>query len=92
MNNTDKSFLDLNKKEISKIIDKFKEPSYRKDQLEEWIYKKFVQNWNDMNNLPLEFISSLKSSFKLHPLTEIDSSGVSSDPAQKFLFQTNKNS
>ena len=91
MNNTDKSFLDLNKKEISKIIDQFKEPSYRKDQLEEWIYKKFVKNWNDMNNLPLELISSLKSSFKLHPLTEIDSSGVSSDPAQKFLFQTNKN-
>ena len=61
MNNTDKSFLDLNKKEISKIIDQFKEPSYRKDQLEEWIYKKFVKNWNDMNNLPFPSITHERS-------------------------------
>ncbi len=90
MKNTDKSFLDINKEEIRKIIEKLGGPSYRLDQLDDWIYKKYVQTWQDMNNLPPKFISDLDSLFNLHPLTEIDSSGQSSDTAQKFLFQTSK--
>ena len=90
MNYTDKSFLDLSKKEISEVVENFGELSYRSDQLEDWIYKKHVERWRDMNNLPKKFVDKLSSSFKLHPLTEISSLGQSNDPAQKFLFQTSK--
>ena len=44
-----------------------------------------------MNNLPTELINALDSSVKLHPLIKVDSIGLSSDPAQKFLFRTSKN-
>ena len=87
----DKSFLDLNKEEINKIIEKLGESSYRSEQLEDWIYKKYVDTWQDMNNLPTELINALDSSVKLHPLIKVDSTGLSSDPAQKFLFRTSKN-
>ena len=90
MNYTDKSFLDLSKKEISEVVESFGELSYRSDQLEDWIYKKHVERWRDMNNLPKKPVDKLSSSFKLHPLTEISSLGQSNDPAQKFLFQTSK--
>ena len=79
MNYTDKSFLDLTKKEISEIVESFGELPYRSDQLEAWIYKKFVKRWRDMNNLPKKLVSKLDSSFKLHPLTEISSAGQSND-------------
>ena len=87
----DKSFLDLNKEEINKIIEKLGEYSYRSEQLEDWIYKKYVDTWQDMNNLPTELINALDSSVKLHPLIKVDFTGLSSDPAQKFLFRTSKN-
>ena len=90
MNNNDKSFLDLTELEISKAIDNLGEHQYRTDQLDDWIYKKHVRSWADMNNLPLKFINELDSLFKLHPLTEIGCSGNPSDPAQKFLFETSK--
>mgnify|MGYP003326247169 CR=1 FL=1 len=50
MNYTDKSFLDLTKKEISEIVESFGELPYRSDQLEAWIYKKFVKNWETSQN------------------------------------------
>ncbi len=90
MNNNDKSFLDLTNLEIRKAVKNLGEQPYRIDQLENWIYKKYVQSWQDMNNLPPKFISDLDSLFKLHPLTEIGSSGTKNDFAQKFLFQTSK--
>ena len=40
MNYTDKSFLDLSKKEISEVVESFGELPYRSVQLEDWIYKK----------------------------------------------------
>ena len=86
MNYTDKSFLDLSKKEISEVVENFGELSYRSDQLENWIYKKHVERWRDMKNLPKKLVGKLNSSFKLHPLTEISSAGQSNDPAQKFLY------
>ena len=64
MNNKDKSFLDLTEMEISKAIEGLGEQKYRTDQLDDWIYKKHVRSWTDMNNLPLKFINELDSLFK----------------------------
>jgi 23S rRNA (adenine2503-C2)-methyltransferase len=90
MNNNDKSFLDLTNVEIAKVVKDLGEQPYRTDQLDHWIYKKYVQSWQEMNNLPPKFVSDIDSLYRLHPLTEIGFSGKTNDPAQKFLFQTSK--
>ena len=90
MKNEVKSFIDFSSSEIHKALSECGADSYRLNQINDWIYSKYVQKWEDMANLPKDLLMKLSTLAPLHPLKEINCSGVGSDPTQKFLFLTSK--
>ena len=91
MKNNDKSFIDLDNSEIQNLFKQFGAEPYRLQQINDWIYNKHIQEWQEMVNIPKELIISLNTETKLHPLKEINCSGSKNDPTQKYLFLTSKN-
>ena len=90
MKNNNKSFIDLNNSEIQKIFKKFDVEPYRLKQINDWIYNKHIQEWQEMINIPKDLIASLNAETALHPLKEINYSGSRNDPTQKYLFLTSQ--
>ena len=90
MKNEVKSFIDFSSSEIHKALSECGADSYRLNQINDWIYSKYVQKWEDMANLPKDLLMKLSRLAPLHPLKEINCSGLGSDPTQKFLFLTSK--
>ena len=90
MKNEVKSFIDFSSSEIHKALSECGADSYRLNQINDWIYSKYVQKWEDMANLPKNLLMKLSKLAPLHPLKEINCSGLGSDPTQKFLFLTSK--
>jgi len=71
---------------MSYLIDELDiEPKFRKKQIFDWIYKKYVENFDDMKNLPKDLKTKLKEEFVINPL-EILNHEVASDGTEKFLF------
>ncbi len=60
-------------------------PSFRSTQIYNWLYKKYVDNFDDMKNIPKEQIVQLK---KIYSLDTIKLSNIekSSDGTIKYLF------
>lgn len=90
MKNEVKSFIDFSSSEIHIALSECGADSYRLNQINDWIYSKYVQKWEDMANLPKDLLMKLSRLAPLHPLKEINCSGLGSDPTQKFLFLTSK--
>jgi 23S rRNA (adenine2503-C2)-methyltransferase len=70
-------------------LDELKEllkPSFRAKQVYNWLYKKYVSNFDDMKNLPNDLKESLKKNFKASGL-EILKKEISKDGSIKYLFQ-----
>ena len=61
-------------------------PGYASKQIFDWIYKKAVFDFQQMTNLSRQLRSFLKSNFRILSIRLIKKQ-VSSDGAQKFLFQ-----
>ena len=76
-----KNILDYTKDELSKEI----KPSFRAKQIYQWIYKKYVDSFEDMKNLPKSLREELKDSYDLEPL-KIVKIEISSDGSKKYLF------
>jgi len=64
------------------------EPKFRKKQIFDWIYKKYVENFDDMKNLPKELKSKLQNEFIINPL-KILNHEIATDGTEKFLFGLN---
>ncbi|WP_298103204.1 23S rRNA (adenine(2503)-C(2))-methyltransferase RlmN [uncultured Campylobacter sp.] len=76
-----KNIFDFTMKELENFI----EPKFRAKQIYEWIYKKNVDDFTQMLNLPKEIRQSLAQNFYLDPL-ECVRSETSSDGSIKYLF------
>ena len=76
-----KNIFDFTMKELENFI----EPKFRAKQIYEWIYKKNVDDFAQMLNLPKEIRQSLAQNFYLDPL-ECVRSETSSDGSIKYLF------
>jgi len=61
------------------------EPKFRKKQIFNWIYTKYVDNFDDMKNLPKDLREKLKSEFIINPLTIVNRE-IATDGTEKFLF------
>jgi len=71
---------------MSYLIDELDiEPKFRKKQIFDWIYKKYVTSFDDMKNLPKDLKSKLKDEYIINPL-EILNHEIASDGTEKFLF------
>ncbi len=76
--------LDYTKEELSSII----KPSFRAKQIYEWIYKKYVDSFQEMKNLPKDLIEELNDKYHLEPL-KIATIEESRDGSKKYLFELN---
>jgi 23S rRNA (adenine2503-C2)-methyltransferase len=61
------------------------EPKFRKKQIFDWIYKKYVDNFDNMKNLPKDLREQLKKDYIINPL-EILNHEIATDGTEKFLF------
>jgi len=61
-------------------------PSFRSDQILNWIYKKYVQLPQDMSNLPSALVGWLDEHFILNPLQLVRIQSAN-DITQKYLFR-----
>jgi 23S rRNA (adenine2503-C2)-methyltransferase len=64
------------------------EPKFRKKQIFDWIYKKYVDNFDDMKNLPKDLREQLKKEYIINPL-KILNHEIATDGTEKFLFGLN---
>jgi len=78
---------DLTREELGAWLRERKEPSYRLDQLEGWLYKKDTATFQVMSNLPKAFRDDLEEEFFLYSLEEV-AWEEAPDSTTKFLFQT----
>ena len=64
------------------------EPKFRTKQLYQWVYRKYVDNFDDMKNIPKDLKAKLKEEFIINPL-EILNHEIATDGTEKFLFGLN---
>ena len=76
-----KTLFDFTKDELSHMI----KPSFRAKQIYGWIYQKYVDNFEEMKNLPKDLREKLSSEYILSPL-KIIAKEKSIDGSIKYLF------
>ncbi len=76
----------LTRSQLSNLLEQHAQPSYRVNQILDWIYKKRVHSWEGMSNLPSELRESLSADFPLRPLSHVLTKG-SRDTTRKFLLK-----
>ena len=72
--------------EFKKELEEISQPSYRAEQIFSWIYKKGVEDFDSMNNLPKPLRDKLSLSYcigVIRPLRHLKSI----DQTEKFLFE-----
>ena len=74
---------DFTKEELGEIL----KPSFRATQVYQWIFKKYVDSFDDMKNIPKDLKTQLNENFILKPL-KIVKVEESSDGSKKYLFIT----
>lgn len=62
------------------------QPEYRTGQVLNWLYKRHVQDWTAMTNLPASLRERLRQEFSLQTLELVRKQG-SDDTTQKFLWR-----
>lgn len=74
-------------------LDELKEffnPSFRAAQIYEWVYQKYVDDFDLCSSLPKPLRVRLEHDFSLHPLKEI-ACEISNDGCKKYLFALKDN-
>ncbi|GAB6045769.1 23S rRNA (adenine(2503)-C(2))-methyltransferase RlmN [Caminibacter profundus] len=66
------------------------EPKFRIKQLYNWVYRKYVDDFDKMTNLPKNLRETLKKEFYINPL-ELVNHEIASDGTEKFLFKLKDN-
>lgn len=82
-----KSIKNLSPLNISSIIEGLGEKRHRKSQLFNWLYKKCVQGFSEMTNMPSEFRKTLDGSFYISRLKPAGSESSGEDGSEKFILE-----
>ena len=82
------SLVGQSSKELQSLSERLGEKAFRGKQLFDWIYRKNIDNYNLMTNLPRSFKSKLSEIYKIHSLVLVHRSESKNEPTEKFLFQT----
>lgn len=78
----------LELEETQKILKGYGEASYRAQQLLEWLYRRWVEDWGEISNLPKSLIDKLKYNFSLSALHFKESLPSPHGQSVKYLFET----
>jgi 23S rRNA (adenine2503-C2)-methyltransferase len=81
-----KFIYDYTKQELATII----KPSFRAKQIYSWLYTKYVNNFEQMNNIPKDLKLKLNDEFSIDTM-KIDTKQISSDGSIKYLFRLSDN-
>lgn len=82
-----KQLIGLTREELESFAAGLGEPAYRGRQLFEWLYRRRMQDFQGMTNLPEDLRSRLAQSASIGTLGTAARNGVSSDGSEKFLFE-----
>ncbi len=77
---------DLTIHEIEAVLKEFGQKPYRAKQIYSWLYRKRVQSFDEMTDLPASLIASLKEKWIISPVKVIEKQ-VAKDLTAKYLFQ-----
>jgi len=77
----------LTLKQLQKLVVEMGQPSYRGDQLADWLYQKNISSWNEITNFPQDFLKQLKQQSLLSNISFVEAS-QSKDDSIKCLFKT----
>lgn len=77
---------ELTKEELAAWFWERGEPGYRVDQIEGWLYRKDIDSFQEMTNLPKTTRDNLEGAFLLYSLKEV-AREEATDGTTKFLFQ-----
>ncbi len=72
--------------DLNNIVFNYKQPAFREKQLYRWLWKKSINNFDNITNFPNSFKQELKKDFYLS-YTTIKTSIASNDGTIKFLFK-----
>ncbi|CAN5714451.1 23S rRNA (adenine(2503)-C(2))-methyltransferase RlmN [soil metagenome] len=79
-------FLSLNAEAVSAFVAELDEKPYRAKQILDWVYKKRLENFDDMSNLSKPLLAALKERYSLRSMTIARVEG-SEDTTRKFLLK-----
>ncbi|MBE0481560.1 MAG: 23S rRNA (adenine(2503)-C(2))-methyltransferase RlmN, partial [Dehalococcoidia bacterium] len=78
---------DLSPSQVEELIGNMGEPSYRADQLLNWVYRRLATSFDEMSDLPLAFREKLAATISLHSI-EVAAERVSdNEQTRKALFR-----
>ena len=92
MNKVNSPLIGKNLSDLKEICEKHGVESFRAQQLFNWLYSNDINGFNDLTNLPKEFIKILKLGHCIHPLEFVQSTKSNSELTNKFLFKTSSGS
>ena len=81
-----RSLLDLNRIELQEQLAAWSQPAYRAAQLEEWLYKRYALQFEEMTNLPKILRQQLAAAYSLNPLRLLISLDSTDGFTRKALF------
>ncbi|MBL7830738.1 MAG: 23S rRNA (adenine(2503)-C(2))-methyltransferase RlmN [Saprospiraceae bacterium] len=76
----------ISEQELKKSIAELNEPTFRANQILEWVWKKSVRSFGEMTNLPKSLIEKLNKQFKFYPII-LDKEQLSNDGTIKSRFK-----
>ncbi|UMZ73301.1 23S rRNA (adenine(2503)-C(2))-methyltransferase RlmN [Natranaerofaba carboxydovora] len=88
MSKTKKAIKNLSTDEVKYLIKEMGEPSYRADQILDWLYKKKATRFDEMTNLPNNLRENLKNELETNLLTLVKKMISNEDGTEKFLYKT----
>ncbi len=77
----------LSQTELTELLADWKEPAYRTDQIQTWLYQHYVDDAGQMTNLPKNLRRRLSQETILNPLTPVVTVESTDGQTQKTLFQ-----
>lgn len=83
-----KNFRNLSDQEIIDFLKDISQPSFRLKQIKEWIWKKGVSDFNEMNNLPAALKEALEQNFFIDKIAILNSQKSKADKTVKVLFKS----
>ena len=92
MNKVNSPLIGKNLIDLKEMCEKHGVESFRAKQLFNWLYSNDINGFNDLTNLPKEFINILKLDYCIHPLEFVQSIKSNSELTNKFLFKTSSGS
>ena len=84
---TKTNLLDLTYHQLQALLDSWGEPDFRAEQVWDWVYKRLVDDYDQMHNVPKSLRQRLADKLVLHTLTPLNELVSADRQTRKVLFR-----